>query len=86
MYRNVTVSGFWACKPGIAKQIADADPDAGVLLPCSILIREIENGNTVIAFMDPVNVLGLSDNAEVHTLAAEAKEELLAVVARLEKL
>ncbi|MEE9494586.1 MAG: DUF302 domain-containing protein [Gammaproteobacteria bacterium] len=75
-----------ACKPGIAKQIADADPDAGVLLPCSILIRETQDGNSVIAFMDPVEVLGLSESKTVHTLAAEAKQELLAVVARLEKL
>ncbi|MEE9342363.1 MAG: DUF302 domain-containing protein [Gammaproteobacteria bacterium] len=75
-----------ACKPGIAKQIADAEPDAGVLLPCSILVRENNDGTTTVAFMDPVTVLGLCDNTEVNKLAEEAKAELLRVMQRLENL
>ena len=41
-----------ACNPNLAKTVLDADRWAGLLLPCNIVVQEIDGG-TQIAFMDP---------------------------------
>ena len=72
-----------ACNPKMAKDMIDALPEAGALLPCTIVARE-SDGKTVFDFMDPITVLGLANNEVMNTVAADAKQRLEAVVADLE--
>ncbi len=74
-----------ACNPGMAKKIIEAAPEAGALLPCTIVARE-EDGNTIFHFMAPEPVLGLEDNAVVQEVAKLATEHLKAVISDLEKI
>jgi uncharacterized protein (DUF302 family) len=71
-----------ACNPGMAKTMLDDLPEVGVLLPCTIVAREVA-GNTVVDFMDPVTVLGIADNETVNKVAQDARERLTAVIADL---
>ncbi len=68
-----------ACNPGLANQAINIDPDIGALLPCNVLIRADGEDGCVVAFMDPVAVLGLSEQDEVKTLAEQVRELLLKV-------
>jgi uncharacterized protein (DUF302 family) len=72
-----------ACNPKLASQIIEDEPNAGVLLPCNIIVREEIPGKVVISFMDPVAVLGLSDSEVVNDVARVAREKLQKVVAKL---
>jgi len=72
-----------ACAPALADRVISAEPNAGVLLPCNLVLRGTTEGKTVVSFMDPAPVLGLSSNAEVHTVAAEARERLVRVIEAL---
>jgi uncharacterized protein (DUF302 family) len=74
-----------ACNPKMAKTMIDAVPQAGALLPCTIVARE-ENGSTVFDFMDPVNVLALAGNETMNQVANEAKEKLQAVIKDLQEI
>lgn len=74
-----------ACNPGMAKKIIEAAPEAGALLPCTIVARE-ENGETIFHFMAPEPVLGLEENAIVQEVAKQATEHLSAAIADLESL
>ena len=74
-----------ACNPGMAKKIIEAAPEAGALLPCTIVARE-ENNETIFHFMAPVPVLGLEDNATVQEIAKLATEHLTAAITDLEKI
>lgn len=73
-----------ACSPLLAERVLAAEPNAGALLPCNLVVRDVGNNRTQVSFMDPVVVLGLSTSSEVKAVAAEAKEKLSKVLAQLE--
>ena len=73
-----------ACNPQMAKTMIDDLPEVGVLLPCTIVAREV-GGKTVIDFMDPVGVLGIANNETLNKVAKDADERLKAVIADLEQ-
>jgi uncharacterized protein (DUF302 family) len=71
-----------ACGAGLAKRIIEADPEAGALLPCTVVVQE-NKGGTLISFMDPVTVLKLAENPLIDEIAAQARAMLERVVERL---
>jgi uncharacterized protein (DUF302 family) len=72
-----------ACNPGLADRVLAAEPNAGALLPCNVVVRDAGGGRTVVSFMDPVAVLGLSTSPAAHAVAADARARLERVVAKL---
>jgi len=72
-----------ACVPGLAKRVMDADPDAGALLPCSIIVRQIKPDLTGVTFLDPESVFGLAENEAVAEVGREARALIEAVRDRL---
>ena len=68
-----------ACNPPLANQMIQADPDIGSVMPCNVLVRETSDGKIVVAFLDPETVFGLSEQAEIKPILADAKQKLMAV-------
>lgn len=73
-----------ACNPNLAHEAIEAEPDIGLLLPCNVLLREIDNGQVVVGFMDPNAVLQLVDNPKIAEVAPMVREKLQKVAALLE--
>ncbi|MES9958968.1 MAG: DUF302 domain-containing protein [Sedimenticola sp.] len=69
-----------ACNPKLADKVLEAEPNAGTLLPCNLIVRDAGDGRTVVSFMDPEAVLGLSGSDVVKAVAGEARAKLLRVV------
>ncbi len=65
-----------ACNPVLANQAIAADADIGLLLPCNVVVREEDDGDVTVAFMDPVAVLELVDKPEIAALAEEVRARL----------
>lgn len=72
-----------ACNPMLADRVLAAEPNAGTLLPCNFIVRDAGESKTVISFMDPEAVLGLSDSSELRAVGLEAKQKLERVIDRL---
>ncbi len=73
-----------ACNPKLASSAIEQDPEIGALMPCNVVVRENDKGSVTVTFMDPVTVLGMSQNSELRKLAAEVRERLLRVQAALQ--
>ena len=72
-----------ACNPPLAFQAVSAEKEIGLLLPCNVVVREDEDGDVHISFMDPEAVMGLVGNPGVEPLACDVKERLERVLAAL---
>jgi uncharacterized protein (DUF302 family) len=70
-----------ACKPPLAHQALQVEPDLGVLLPCNVVVCQ-RGGETHISAIDPERMLSIVDNDELSPVAAEVKSRLGAVVER----
>jgi len=75
--RPYTILG--ACNPPLAHKALETDPEIGLLLPCNVVVRENEQGNITVSFMDPTSVLGIVVNDDITTLASEVKSRLARV-------
>lgn len=72
-----------ACNPHLAHEAIDAEPDIGLLLPCNVLLREVDGGKVNVGFMDPVAVLGMVDNPKIAEVAPLVQGKLKSVAASL---
>lgn len=71
-----------ACAPALAHRALEAEPDVGLLLPCNVVVREVEDG-TVVEVLDPVLQMGMSGNDDLAALAAEVRLRLERVIAAI---
>lgn len=69
-----------ACNPPFAHRVIEAEPTIGVLLPCNVIVREETTGNVMVEFMDPQAILQMTDNSEVHDVAAIIRQKMLNVM------
>jgi uncharacterized protein (DUF302 family) len=62
-----------ACNPKLASAALDAEPLIGVLLPCNVVVREVE-GRVYVDAMDPGLMASMTGSAELEPIAAEARQ------------
>ena len=65
-----------ACNPPFAHRALTADPMIGLLLPCNVVVRELDSGRVSVDFMDPQSVLQLVDNPAISEIAREVRDRL----------
>ncbi len=80
-FRKYVILG--ACNPQLSYQVLKSDLNAGLLLPCNVVVYEDETGSAV-RILDPEKMIGVANNSALDSVAGEAREHLERVVARLE--
>ncbi|MGN0064989.1 MAG: DUF302 domain-containing protein [Nocardioides sp.] len=73
-----------ACRPALAHEALAAEPSIAAVLPCNVVVRSVDDDTTVVEAFNPDAMMGLADNAALHTVAADAKQRLTAALASLE--
>jgi len=71
-----------ACNPVLAHRAFELEPEIGLLLPCNVVIRAVNDGCRV-EVADPKALLGIVGNEQLNAIAEEAKQRLLRVTVAL---
>ncbi len=73
-----------ACNPNLASAALDVEPHVGVLLPCNVVVRQVDDTVHVDA-LDPGLMVSMTSRDELAPIAADARrligEALAALVA-----
>lgn len=72
-----------ACNPKFAHEALGLEPSLGVLLPCNVVVRQIDDESTVVEAINPATMVELSGNPQMAHLSAAVGERLTAALASL---
>ena len=64
-----------ACNPKMAYQAIGIEPRVGAMLPCNVILREVEDGVEISA-IDPVASMQAIENAELTAVAGQVRDLL----------
>jgi uncharacterized protein (DUF302 family) len=73
-----------ACNPPLAYKALQAEPEIGLLLPCNVIVYELDGKSSMVAAIDPnsmVDVVG--SNPVIEEVARDARERLEKAIARV---
>lgn len=71
-----------ACNPKMAHQAIGIEPRVGAMLPCNVILREVDGGVEVSA-IDPVASMQAIDNTELISVAGQVRDLLAKAVAAI---
>jgi uncharacterized protein (DUF302 family) len=71
-----------ACNPKMAHQAIGIEPRVGAMLPCNVILREVEGGIEVSA-IDPVASMQAIENSELTAVAGQVRVLLAKAVASI---
>ena len=75
-FREYAILG--ACNPPLAHKALSSRPDAGLMLPCNVIVEAVEGG-TLVRIVDPNAMMaagGFEDDAALQEVGSEAAARL----------
>lgn len=69
-----------ACNPPYAYQALLHEEQIGLMLPCNVIVYEKDNGETVVAAIDPIASMQAVQNAKLGKVATEIRQKLKKVI------
>ena len=80
-FRKYKILG--ACNPAYAYKAIQQEDKIGTMLPCSVIVQELENNKIEVAAVDPVASMMAIENPDLAEIAGEIKEKLERAIASL---
>jgi len=83
-FREYCILG--ACNPPLAHRALSARPDAGLMLPCNVIVESLESGGTLVRIVDPKAMMtagGLAGDPAIEAVGGEAEQRLRRVATAL---
>lgn len=72
-----------ACNPPFAWRALQAEPHIGTMLPCNVVVQQIEAGRCEVVAIDPVASMQAVDNPTLAEVAETIRHKLQEVVERI---
>ena len=75
-----------ACNPPLAHKALSNRPDAGLMLPCNVIVEALEDGGTLVRIVDPAAMMqagGLAGDPAMEEVGGEARARLQRVASAL---
>lgn len=80
-FRNYKILG--ACNPHFAYEAIQSEPNIGAMLPCNVIVQELDNGKVEVSAVDPVSSMMAVKNDSLGKIATQVREKLRKVIANL---
>ena len=72
-----------ACNPPYAHKALEAEDKIGTMLPCNVIVQQIDDNNVEVAAINPIASMQAVENEELNEVAQEIKSKLEEIVDRL---
>ncbi|EPR70284.1 hypothetical protein ADIWIN_3640 [Winogradskyella psychrotolerans RS-3] len=77
-FNNYKILG--ACNPPYAHKALLAENKIGTMLPCNVIVQELDSGDIEVAAVNPMASMQAVQNEELKGIAEEITEKLKAVI------
>jgi uncharacterized protein (DUF302 family) len=77
-FRKYQILG--ACNPPFAHKALQAENKIGAMLPCNVIVQELEDGKIEVATVDPVASMLAVENDKLGEIANEIRSKLQKVI------
>jgi uncharacterized protein (DUF302 family) len=77
-FRKYRILG--ACNPPYAYKALQSEDKIGTMLPCNVIVQQIDNKKIEVAAIDPIASMRSIDNPNLGVVAKEVQEKLKKVI------
>ncbi len=81
-FRKYKILG--ACNPNMAYQAIQHEPHIGAMLPCNVIVQELEDGKVEVSAVDPVASMMSVKNDKLGEVAKDVRNKLQKVIENFE--
>jgi uncharacterized protein (DUF302 family) len=82
-FGNYVILG--ACNPSYAHKTLQIDLDVGLLLPCNVIVYEMEGDKCRVSAINPVSALQVIEKEPLRVIAEEVSAKLKRVIEEVQK-
>lgn len=82
-FRDYRILG--ACSPALAHAALSQTPAVGLLLPCNVVVEQVDDTTTAVQIVNPVALLSLVDAPGLADLAADVEGKFRRVLTALQE-
>jgi uncharacterized protein (DUF302 family) len=69
-----------ACNPKLAHRALQLEDKIGTMLPCNVIVQQLDGGRVEIAAVDPVASMQAVGNAQLGEVAGRVRQKLKTVI------
>ncbi len=80
-FRKYKILG--ACNPPFAHKALSAEKNIGVLLPCNVVVQELEDGKVEVSMVNPMESMQAVENPALEEIASEVSSMMSQALAKL---
>jgi uncharacterized protein (DUF302 family) len=73
-FRDYRILG--ACNPQLAHRALELEDKVGTMLPCNVVVQQLDDGRVEVAAIDPLASMAAIDNPRLKEAAAEVGAKL----------
>ncbi|MEP0814558.1 MAG: DUF302 domain-containing protein [bacterium] len=77
-FRRYKILG--ACNPAFAHKALQAEPRIGLMLPCNVVVQELDSGDVEVSAIDPIASMAAVQNPALGEIAGEVRGMLVRVI------
>ena len=81
-FRRYKILG--TCNPSFAHEALTAELEAGLMLPCNVVVYEADDGRAVVLAVDPTKTVAATGNPTLAKLAETVRQKLERALSQLD--